>query len=392
MLKGFALGVALLIPGLSAGTLALIMGIYEKTFSALTKLLSFLSAFLSAFFQRSVASREKERDVGYTGISESGWFLFYLGVGVGLALFVMAKPLSVLLSYFSIPVYAFFMGLIIAGMPSLFKETKKTKPDDCSTGYRTSVLWIVFWTLLFFIVFQKSDVLLSVLFMKLNQTGVGQAESAPRTLPFEKGVTLEVFPSCQENLNCDFSNKISTNAPMNIASCDNSVMGLNPIASTIHCFLSCDSGFMGWQNPLCPTHIILLLFSLSGFLAVFASVLPGLSGSFLLLLIGAYHPALISLAEREWLKLIFFAIGGLLGLLSAIYIVRFFLKKHKKHFFCMAIGLIVASLPQFMPNRSWAELSLNQWTQIGGFAFLGGLLFFVLYRQVGKKKPSTVTT
>ena len=50
----------------------------------------------------------------------------------------------------------------------------------------------------------------------LNQTGrrptgSGQAESAPRVLPFEKDATFEVFPSYSVNLNREFSNKISIN-------------------------------------------------------------------------------------------------------------------------------------------------------------------------------------
>ncbi len=62
-------------------------------------------------------------------------------------------------------------------------------------------LWTVSW-----LVYTGS------LVFSLNQTGTGQAEPAPRGLPFEKGVACEVFPSCPGNLNHEFSNTISIRA------------------------------------------------------------------------------------------------------------------------------------------------------------------------------------
>ena len=377
ILKGFAIGVALLIPGLSAGTLALIMGIYEKTLVSLTKLISFVRSFFlkqlffdkvgrskttdkQAFDQPAIASPAKATPIDLTqtqGEQENFWFLLCLSIGAGGAIFLMAQPLSFLLSHFSIPLHSFFMGLIIAGLPPIFKMIVFAKPYSSSglqigkssqgppcvrsdsraksvwfkmtKNNRNSFLWIAFWTVFFWLGFEKMASLFD--FHKLN---------------------ILYIP---ENP--------------------------NPI-------LACLNGFL--DNPLCSMHTARTLLFLSGFLAVFASVLPGLSGSFVLWVIGTYPFIMSSLTEKDFLNLAFFSIGGVLGLLLALYVVRLFLKKHRRLFFCIALGMIIAGLPQFMPDyQHWPEVSLSQWAQISFFAFLGSLLFFLLNHMALKNKTQS---
>ena len=291
VLKGSVLGVALLIPGLSAGTLALIMGVYEKIFMSLTQLISYIKSFF-CHHQKKTGSKAHQPEPTTPSMDlhslENFWFLSCLSIGAGTALFTTAQPLSFLLKLFPHQLYAFFMGLITASLPSLFKMTFSLKKNPSCFPY-LFLGQIAFFTVLFFMVLH---------------------------------IIKPVEPQSQ-------------------------------VATTG------------------------LLFVGSGFLSVFASALPGLSGSFVLLIIGTYHPILISLAEREWLKLACFVFGGLLGLLGALYLIRFLLKKHKQLFFCMAIGLIISSLPKFIPDSHlWPDLSLSQWVQISFCAFLGGLLFF----------------
>ncbi len=310
VLKGFALGVALLIPGLSAGTLALVMGIYEKTLVSLTQFIAWAGAFFKRPFSLKRA-REKKPDPQAFGLSsqKSGWFLLCLFAGASLALLFLARPLAFLIFHFSIPLYAFFMGLIVASIPSLFKMTGKS---------RKAILWIAFWTGLVLIGFKGSAVLLE-------------------------------------------HNRLSSIY----------------LPEKSHFLGACLNGFL--SNPLCSISMARTLLFLSGFLAVFAGVLPGLSGSWVLLLMGTYPYILESLANRALLNLAFFTAGGLLGLLLALFMVRFFLKKHRKFFFCMALGIIIASLPQFIPyNQLWSDGILSEWMTVIFFTLLGMGLFFLL--------------
>ena len=289
--KGLALGGALLIPGLSASTLAIVMGIYEKTVVSLTQCIP---------WKKTKKSKNKNHF----------YFLLCLATGVVLALLLLAKPLSFLLFHFSLPLQAFFIGLIGASVPSLFKMTGQSP---------SSFLWVVFWTGLFL------------------------------------GGFYIIFPFLSEQ----------------------SALSALFIPEKSHFLSACLNGFE--QNPLCSEHTAQTLLFLSGFVAVFASVWPGLSGSFVLLLIGTYHYVLQNLADRDLWNLAVFALGGLLGLLLALFVVRLLLKKYKKLFFCMALGIIIAGIPSFIPSALTSG-PISQW----GIFFLsaggGAFLFYILNR------------
>jgi len=105
--KGFILGIASLIPGVSAGTLALIMNIYEQIVSSVTNLFSF---FVPKFQKKRIFI-----------------FLFYLLFGALLAIFSLARLITWLLSHQPVPTYSVFTGLICASLPNLLKLTDKKK-------------------------------------------------------------------------------------------------------------------------------------------------------------------------------------------------------------------------------------------------------------------------
>ena len=253
ILKGFVLGGSGLIPGVSAGTLALIMGIYEKIIFSLDNLFS----------------KNKKK--------ESFIFLLCLTLGGIIAIFTLTEGIAQLISHFPLEVYALFTGLIIGSLYKLFQLTDKTKK---------SFLWVSLIAIAFYI-------------------------------------ALKLWPETS--------------------------------------FTQSGKG---------------ILF-LSGFVGFFAGALPGLSGSAVLLLMGTYHLVLEILTEKLWGHLLIFLLGGVFGLITAFYIIRFFLKKRNNLFFCIILGLIIGGLPQIIP---WEEYptgdikSLFVWFYI----FIGIGLFFLL--------------
>ncbi len=96
-LKGFTIGSLMTVPGVSGGTLAIILNIYDKLVSAVANLFS--------NFKRN--------------------FIFLLTVGISLLLgmVTLSKLILLALNYVPIPVSWFFIGSIAGSIPMLFRKT-----------------------------------------------------------------------------------------------------------------------------------------------------------------------------------------------------------------------------------------------------------------------------
>ncbi len=97
--RGFLIGATDLIPGVSGGTIAFILGIYERLLKS-----------ISGFF-----SRDWKRYIG---------FLFPLVLGMGTALIVLSKGIDYLLTEHKEPTQFFFMGLVLGVLPYLVKQAE----------------------------------------------------------------------------------------------------------------------------------------------------------------------------------------------------------------------------------------------------------------------------
>ena len=95
IIKGFIMGIANIIPGVSGGTLALTLGIYEDFIQA-----------LSHFFKK---------------LKENIKFLVPILIGIGLAILSMSRVIDYSYDHFPIPTTMFFMGLVIGGVPLLLQ-------------------------------------------------------------------------------------------------------------------------------------------------------------------------------------------------------------------------------------------------------------------------------
>ncbi|MEY8350211.1 DUF368 domain-containing protein [Bacillus cereus] len=95
--RGFCMGVSDLIPGVSGGTIAVVLGIYEGLLAA-----------ISGFF-----SREWKKHLG---------FLIPLAMGVAAAFLTLSHVIKYLLEYHNEPTQFFFLGLILSILPMLMKE------------------------------------------------------------------------------------------------------------------------------------------------------------------------------------------------------------------------------------------------------------------------------
>ncbi|OLT40714.1 DUF368 domain-containing protein [Saccharomonospora sp. CUA-673] len=84
-------------------------------------------------------------------------------------------------------------------------------------------------------------------------------------------------------------------------------------------------------------------------IAICALVLPGLSGSFLLLTIGLYQPTLAAVNDRDLAYIGLFALGALIGLSSIVKLLQWLLEHRQRITLVVLTGLMVGSLRALWP-------------------------------------------
>jgi putative membrane protein len=238
-IKGFCIGAANIIPGVSGGTIALILGIYKELIDA-------IGSFNLRVLRLAIALKVRE------ALGAISWpFLLPVGLGVLLATVSLAQILSVLLETYPVMIWSFFFGLILS-----------------SVLYVSKVVQV--WGLLTF-----------------TATALGAV-----------GAFL--------------------------------LFGLVPAAT--------------------PDALWFLF--VSGMLAICAMILPGVSGAYILVLLGKYHYALEAINERDLLALFILTAGAAVGLLSFVRIIGWLLNKCHDVTMAVLIGLMLGSLRRIWP---WKE-------------------------------------
>ncbi|CAM3906697.1 DUF368 domain-containing protein [Flavobacterium cucumis] len=112
---------------------------------------------------------------------------------------------------------------------------------------------------------------------------------------------------------------------------------------------------------------------LSGFIAIIAMILPGISGAFILLLMGSYETVIgtintfregLTSANSEiliqaLLKLGVFAIGAIIGLKSFSKILHWMFEHHKNTTLSLLVGFMIGSLNKVWPWKQVLETRIN---------------------------------
>ncbi len=113
MLKGAAMGVAEVIPGVSGGTLAFITGIYERLLTSIGSI------------NLNLFKIYKVNGIKAVWHKIDGLFLVKLLVGMAIGFLVGLKLVVQLLETHPIHIWSFFFGLILASIPLVGKQVKK---------------------------------------------------------------------------------------------------------------------------------------------------------------------------------------------------------------------------------------------------------------------------
>lgn len=235
IIKGFFFGVANIIPGVSGGTIAITMGIYEDMISS-------ISGFL----------KNPKKSIMY---------LLPIGIGAVLSILLMSKVISFCLDRFPAPTNLFFIGLIVGGIPLLTRKVKGAKFNPINA----------FLLLLTFSI---------IMFMTFSDGG---------------------------GSNMDLSN---------------------------------------------VTFGKMILLFIVGMIAAGCMVIPGISGSFVLMLLGAYKPVISVIGDLTNFSnlghnlsiLIPFGIGVVVGIILIAKILEFLFNKYEVSTYYAILGFILASV------------------------------------------------
>ncbi|MFQ3235364.1 MAG: putative membrane protein [Paraglaciecola sp.] len=114
-------------------------------------------------------------------------------------------------------------------------------------------------------------------------------------------------------------------------------------------------------TTITPSNIELtgLFVFLSGMLAICAMILPGISGSFILLLLGMYTPILTALKNFEMTILGIFATGCVIGLLSFSRILNWMFSTQRTITLALLGGFMLGSLNKVWPWKKTIESTIN---------------------------------
>lgn len=251
--KGFFMGIANIIPGVSGGTLAITMGIYED-------LIETISHFFKNFKKNIL-------------------FIIPIGIGALLAIALGSKIISFSLDKYPLPTILFFVGLILGGFPMLYGKVEGS--------FSLKNIWIFLLTFAFIIGIMFLKTGKNVNLENINMVGyfllflVGVVAAATMIIPGISGsfmlMVMGYYKPILDAINSltSFQN-IGHNISIFIPIALGLVVGVVGIAKIIEYL------FKKWEVP---TYYGIMGFVLASIIGIFASA-EGLSFAFGPFLIG----------------------------------------------------------------------------------------------------------
>lgn len=243
LLSGFAMGSADVVPGVSGGTIAFILGIYEE-------LIGSIRMVGQPDFWRALLRGEWRTAMRLI----SALFLAVLGIGIVGAIFLLAPGIEWMLINQPVLIWSFFFGLVLASIIVVSTRIRRWSPSRFVALFLGAA--VAYW-----------------------------------------------------------------------------VVGLVPV-----------------QTP--DTWWFLML---SGAIAICAMILPGISGSFIMVLLGKYHFFINAINERDFASLAFAAIGAVIGLVTFAQVLTWLFRRFHDITVATLTGFMIGSLREIWPWKQTLE-------------------------------------
>lgn len=245
-LRGVAMGAVDLVPGVSAGTIAFITGIYAELITSIQSI--------------NLEALKIGRSRGLAALWEhiNGNFLVTLLAGILFSLFTLAGAVKFLLTNYPLPLWSFFIGLILASVIYLLRQHPP--------------------------------------------------KNALQLIALGMGLTLTYLLSNASEMALDGN---------------------------------------------------YLTMFIAGSIAVCAMILPGISGSYILVLLGLYSVFIDALANTQLALLAVFAAGGVIGLMFFSRLLSWLLNNYSATVISTLCGFLIGSLSVMWPWKQVATSGLN---------------------------------
>ena len=136
-------------------------------------------------------------------------------------------------------------------------------------------------------------------------------------------------------------------------------------------------------NPLVSENSSLFFMFIAGAIAICAMILPGISGAFILVLLGAYKPVLAAVNDRDYKTIAAVGLGAIIGLLTFSKVLKWLFAHYKNYTLAVLTGFIIGSLNKIWPwketltwrtNSHGVEVPFNQ-QSVSPFSFDGDAQF-----------------
>lgn len=230
--KSVVVGASSLVPGVSGGTMAILLGIYDKLIFSISR--------FTSDWKKNLA------------------FLAEFGIGAAAGILLLAKAVLWLFECFELPMMYLFIGLILGSVPMLFRQagTKSIRLRD--------ILWVL----------------------------VG----------FTVVMLVQLIPV----------------VPMQLG---------------------------GTYNPL--TFVMMVV---AGVVVAVAFILPGISTSYMLLILGIYDITLRAVTELDFLFLLPLMLGAIVGTLVTARLLEIAMRRHTCATYMTIIGFVIGSILDIMPQ------------------------------------------
>ncbi|MDG5816800.1 DUF368 domain-containing protein [Chitinispirillales bacterium ANBcel5] len=292
---GFLIGAANVVPGVSGGSLLLLLGLYQRVMSALSEL-------KGNFFHKTIrhssgllfsSQRKKHFDSLlelFKGID--GIFLCQIAIGAALSILLLSDLIDYLLDNQFTNTYAFFFGLILVSIFYSLRFLKKRRA------------------------YHLIPMLIGAILTIYISSAVNPADSV-----ILKSEHYKSIYETQITDDSDTPEPTSTNFASSYTLTD------------------------------------LLFSSISGAVSLSAMILPGVSGSLVLILMGQYGEVISAVSGLRtfeidsFIFLTFFALGMIFGTLLFARVINWVLKRFYNGTIALLIGLMAGSLHALWPFK-----------------------------------------
>lgn len=352
---GLIFGIANIIPGVSGGTMLVTCGCYDKVCGAFA--------------------------LDFKEIKKNIKFLIFFGIGAIIGIVGFSNIITLLFENFPTETYMFFIGLIIGSIPLIVRNAtykEKFKPM-CAIPFIAALVLVIGLAVLEQFSADPAPITVS-------------GESSPYTITFTNNSDKTVAQWSVEIENAEkgisgvkgdvtLTEKQSIfkkqSAAANLIKPANDAQ-LQPHQSVTFEINMTEKPVLKLRYSYTVSFGFILTILGASFLAAMAMIIPGVSGSFIMVLLGTYATVISAIKSFNFSVLIPTVIGVVLGLVLGARLIRWLLKKHRLMVFSGILGLCAGSIYAILPEG----FGLNLHTAIGVAALALG---FVISFIVGKR-------